>query len=165
MKSKQGFQGMWLGSNAECPSCNSIACDVLIGRNPRPVSNPCYGGQDSFCRNWRCWNGTMPITNCKLGSFGARGDAVTVRPWKRSHFDRLAVCREKRAASPIQLLHNNDTHDGVDCLYNGTQPCEYTITRNREVVFAMVAIGEKTQWPRNCLFSCVEHLLIQGIVE
>lgn len=54
-----------------------------------------------------------PSRIANLESLEQGDDAVTVRPWKRSHFDRLAVCREKRAASPVQLLHNNDTHDGA----------------------------------------------------
>ncbi|KAL6698825.1 hypothetical protein J3F84DRAFT_364105 [Trichoderma pleuroticola] len=123
IKSKQRLQGTGGWEAMQSGTLHSIACEVLIGRNPVPyvcTRNPCYstGLSELAVLEWHDAHHEL-----QLGIFGARGDAVQllVRPWKRSHSDRLAVCREKRAALPVQLLHSNDTHDGVDC----TQPCEY----------------------------------------
>lgn len=52
--------------------------------------------------------------------------------------DGLAVCRQKRAASPVQILHSNGTQDGVESAQQ--DPCQQQHSRIRWATVKGLAI-------------------------
>lgn len=66
-------------------------------------------------------------------------------PWQCLHtavktetLDGLAVCRYKRAASPVQILHSNGTQDGVEPAQQ--DPCSPQHSRIRRATVKGLAI-------------------------